>query len=66
MGDMAELYDEGRWGDEDEYRFSTKECMHCGQRGLKWTLTDEGWRLYKDDEMHNCPQYKRIQIVEKL
>lgn len=31
-----------------------KTCKHCGERGLYWKQTPQGWRLAKKGEVHNC------------
>ncbi len=43
---------------------SSKTCRYCGQKNLRWGITQEGWRLFdKRHNLHECRPYfqKNIQ-----
>lgn len=51
MGDLAEFYVGDDWW---EPKHTPPTCRHCGKRGLKWRLTDNGWRLFENTRIeHN-------------
>lgn len=40
-----------RYGQEPE----SAECKHCGENGLKWHQTKQGWRLFDSvGKEHSC------------
>jgi hypothetical protein len=43
------------------FKKSAKTCRHCLASGLSWLMTDAGWRLSSNGQIHNCPKFKRDQ-----
>ena len=59
MGDMADYFIgqfPACWEEDSDsyYTPPTKTCNRCGEKGLTWTLTYEGWRLAKNGVIHKC------------
>jgi hypothetical protein len=46
-------------GDEDYYIPAPKTCKYCGEKGFKWGQTENGWRLVKKGQIHNCSSFRR-------
>lgn len=56
------MYDEesGRYLGPGSGRSRVMKCRYCGLDGLRWGLSDRGWRLYNGDNMHSCSKYKPV------
>jgi len=56
--DSGAGYDKGypTWNNhkKDKYNPKPKTCNYCGESGLFWVDTDQGWKLFKGNEQHRC------------
>ena len=57
MGDMADLFSDAWFMDDDQYEdyyCSYVTCKYCGEEGLLWDKIDDKWRLFKNGKLHTC------------
>jgi hypothetical protein len=52
-------------GFDEDYDELIVRCRRCGEYGLSWGETHEGWRLYNHaDELHVCKYNASDELIQ--